>query len=207
MKLFVWDFHGVLEKDNEFAVQEVVNRVLPEFGIQRKATVEECLDLYGKKWAEYYRYFVPDADEDVIHKMVEMAVDISVGEKVAAKYIKPMDHAHEVLDEIAKKGHMNIVISNSAPEALDYFLESVGMSGRFEHKYAADRHRKNAHETNSKEIWLKEFLQEHNFDEVIVIDDSLVGIEMGKRLGARTYHFSRNNNAQITDLREVLKEV
>jgi len=37
--LFVWDFHGVLERGNEYAVQDVCNRVLKEFGINRHATI------------------------------------------------------------------------------------------------------------------------------------------------------------------------
>jgi len=31
-KLFVWDFHGVLEKDNEQAVIQISNDVLKELG-------------------------------------------------------------------------------------------------------------------------------------------------------------------------------
>lgn len=213
MKLFVWDFHGVLEKGNEFAVQEVCNKVLSEFGVERESTVQECLALYGKKWADYFRYFASNFDEEKIHRMVDRAVEIGLVEKPALKYIKPMDYSHDVIKKITEKGHINIIISNSSPEALDYFLESVNMLNIFDHKYGADRHRKNANESNSKELWLKQFLQQHKFDDVIVIDDSSVGIEMGKRLGAVTYHFKRNgkieSNAdyQISELRELLKEV
>ena len=207
MKLFVWDFHGVLEKDNEYAVEEVCNRVLAEFGVERRATVQECLDLYGEKWAVYYRFYCPEADEETIHKMVDRAVEIGVKEQITKKYIKPMDYAHYVLEEIASKGYMNIIMSNSSPEALDMFLESVDMAGIFEHEYAADRHRENANDGNSKEIWLRKFLEKNEFDEIIVIDDSPAGIEMGKRLGAKTYHFSRKSKAKIKDLREVLKEL
>ena len=213
MKLFIWDFHGVLEKDNEFAVKEVVDKVLSEFKINRKATVQECLDLYGKKWAEYYRYFAPDSNEETIHQMVKRAVEISLGEKPALKHIKPMDHAHDVLKQISKKGHTNIIISNSSPKALDFFLASVNMSNLFDKKFGADLHRKNAHEKNSKEILLKQFLSKNKFESIILIDDAQEGIEMGKRLNAITYHFSRNNNIhsdadyQISDLREVLKEL
>ncbi|MBD3354939.1 HAD hydrolase-like protein [Candidatus Woesearchaeota archaeon] len=213
--LFVWDFHGVLEKDNEFAVKEVVNNVLPIFGIDRKATVKECLDLYGKKWADYYRYFAPDKDEDTIHNMVEKAVEYSVGKKVASKYIKPMDHAHAVLKQIEDAGHMNIIMSNSNPGALDYFLDSVDMSSIFRYKYAADRHRKNSHEKNSKELWLNRFLEKKSdFQKIVVIDDSPAGIEMGRKLGAVTYHFNRYDSHpksgadyKISDLREILKEI
>lgn len=215
--LFIWDFHGVLEKDNEYAVQEVVNRVLPEFDIIRKATVEECRALYGKKWADYYKFYNPEADEETINSMVNRAVEISVGEKIASKHIKPMDHAKEVLETIAQKGHVNLLMSNSSPEALDYFLEAVGLQDSFDYKFAADRHRKD-YAKNTKEEYLIGFfsieLLTHgpDYDKIILIDDSETGIEMGLKIGAVTYHFSRNGNPckkahySISDLREVLRE-
>jgi len=214
MKLFVWDFHGVLEKGNEFAVQEVCNKALEEFGVKRKVTVRECLNLYGKKWADYFRHFAPHLGKEDVHKMVDRAVEIGLKEKIPFKYIKPMDYAHEVLKSIAKRGHMNIIISNSSPESLDMFLISVNMSNSFNHKFGADGHRKNAHENNSKEVWLRNFLKENKFDKIIVIDDFPAGIEMGKNISATTYLFSRTGNFpkanadyKISDLREVLKEV
>jgi len=33
-KLFVWDFHGVLEKDNDLAVEVICNQVLEAFGTE-----------------------------------------------------------------------------------------------------------------------------------------------------------------------------
>lgn len=38
MILFVWDFHGVLEKDNEKAVVDISNQVLSEAGFKEKFT-------------------------------------------------------------------------------------------------------------------------------------------------------------------------
>ena len=209
--LFIWDFHGVLEKNNEYAVEEVVNRVLPEFGISRKATVKECLMLYGRKWAEYYRYFAPDADEKIIHEMVERSIEIGVGEKIAAKHIKQNDFAHDVLKEISSKGHTNLIMSNSCDAALDMFLEDVGLQNAFHFKFGADNHRGEYGE-NTKIKILKNFLKDKNFDKIIVIDDMEEGIEMGLKFNAVTYLFSRNGRKNtkahfvINDLREVLKE-
>jgi phosphoglycolate phosphatase-like HAD superfamily hydrolase len=210
--LFIWDFHGVLEKDNEYAVEEVVNRVLSEFGISRKATVKECLMLYGKKWAEYYKYFAPDADEETIYKMVEKAMEISLSEKTALKYIKQTEHASDVLKQIAKNRHTNLIMSNSSSKALDYFLKSVNLQDHFDHKFGADNHRKD-YAKNTKIEFLKDFLKDKNFDKIIVIDDMEEGIEMGLKFNAITYLFSRNGRVKtkahkvISDLREVLKEI
>lgn len=211
-KLFIWDFHGVLEKDNEFAVQEVVNKVLPEFDIKRKATIEECRDLYGKKWADYYRFYAQDADEETIYRMVERAVAISVGGKIASKHIKQTEHASYVLEQIAQKGHTNLIMSNSSSDALDYFLEAVNLQDSFHHKFGADNHRKD-YRKNTKSTFLKKFLKENSFDKIIVIDDREEGIEMGLSFNAVTYLFSRNQKTNtkahkvIDDLREVLKEI
>ena len=35
-KLFVWDFHGVLEKDNDLAVQIICDKVLKDFGFKNR---------------------------------------------------------------------------------------------------------------------------------------------------------------------------
>ena len=213
-KLFVWDFHGVLERGNEYAVQEVVNRVLPKFGIERQATVEECLMLYGKKWADYYRFFVPDADEETIHQMVEKAVEISVGEKIARKYIRQTEYAQFVLYQIEINNHTNLLMSNSSEEALMFFLESVRLQDCFDIVFAADEHRKD-YGKDSKYDFLENFLRKHAFDKVIVIDDMEEGIERGLKLKATTFRYHRNGTAPesnahyvITDLREIiLKEL
>ena len=51
MKLFVWDFHGVLEKDTEYGVVSVSNKVLEINGYSERFTFDEVKSLYGK-WTE-----------------------------------------------------------------------------------------------------------------------------------------------------------
>ena len=46
MKLFIWDFHGVLEKDNEHAVVEVTNQVLKEFNQDARLSLQELNLVY-----------------------------------------------------------------------------------------------------------------------------------------------------------------
>jgi phosphoglycolate phosphatase-like HAD superfamily hydrolase len=209
--LFVWDFHGVLEKDNEYAVQEVVNRVLLEFNINKKSTVEECRAMYGRKWADYFKFYAPNANEDTIHKMVVKATEISIGERIATKYIKPTEHAHDVLKQIADKGHTNLIMSNSSDISLNYFLEAVNMQNAFHHKFGADIHRKDKYSKDTKSEFLKEFLKDKSFDKIILIDDMEQAIEMGLRFNAITFRFHRNSvkpkskaHYVIDDLREVL---
>jgi len=153
----------------------------------------------------------PDADEKIIHEMVERSIEIGVGEKIAAKHIKQNDFAHDVLKEISSKGHTNLIMSNSCDAALDMFLEDVGLQNAFHFKFGADNHRGEYGE-NTKIKILKNFLKDKNFDKIIVIDDMEEGIEMGLKFNAVTYLFSRNGRKNtkahfvINDLREVLKE-
>jgi len=59
MKLFVWDFHGVLESGTENTVFEISNQVLEDFGYRERFTRQENHDLFGRKWYEYYEYLLP----------------------------------------------------------------------------------------------------------------------------------------------------
>jgi phosphoglycolate phosphatase-like HAD superfamily hydrolase len=212
--LFVWDFHGVLEKDNEYAVVEVTNQVLEEFGRKEKLSLELCKELYGKKWGLYYKQLCPDLDPETIAKMVDRGIEISNTTDVIYKYIKPTEHSHDVLKEIIKSGNENMIISNTEPNALDKYLNSVNITNLIQHKIGADSHRKDPHARNSKIPLLKEFLKNKNYNKLVLIGDSEIDIELGQAIGAVTYLFSNTNkhpkiNAdfKINDLREVLKEI
>ncbi len=212
-KLFVWDFHGVLEKNNEHAVIEVTNQVLEEFGAKDRLDIELCKKLYGRKWHVYFKKLHPEADDAQLLKMVERGVEISQETDVIYRHIKPMDYSHEVLDKIKKAGHDNIILSNTHPKALDKYLDSVKIMHFIDHKIGADGHSKINHE-NSKISLLGEFIKSKKYEKIIVIGDRDTDIEVGKSIGAVTYFFLNGNNKPckeadycIDDLRDVLKEV
>jgi phosphoglycolate phosphatase-like HAD superfamily hydrolase len=214
VNLFVWDFHGVLEKDNEHAVVEVTNQVLKEFKQTARLDMETCLALYGKKWGLYYKQLCPDLDEDTIMKMVERGIEISKTTDVIFRHVKPMEFSHEVLAAIRKAKHENMIVSNTEPNALDRYLDAVKIKHFINHKIGADSHRKYPHSKNSKIQLLKDFLKQKDYDKIIVIGDTETDIELGKSVGAVTYLFSRANkhpkisaDFKITDLREILKEL
>jgi phosphoglycolate phosphatase-like HAD superfamily hydrolase len=213
MKLFVWDFHGVLEKDNEHAVVEVTNQVLEEFGYKPSLTLKVAKELYGLKWGIYFKQLAPEADEETVLKMVDRGVEISNTTDVIFRHIKPMDNCHEVLEKIRKAGHENMIISNTQPEALDRYLNAVKIMPFITHKIGADSHRKDPHTRNSKIKLLKEFLNSKNYDKVIVIGDRDTDMELGEAVGAINYYFINEFNKRleryscISDLKEVLKEV
>ena len=212
-KLFVWDFHGVLEKGNEYAVVEVTNQVLEEFEADARLDIELCRKLYGRKWHKFFRLLCPDADEETIIAMVDRGVDISRITDVISKYIKPMDYAKEVLSKIKKAGHDNIIVSNTEPDVLKRYLDAVEIKSLVMHDMGADSH-KDVSGKNSKIGLLKEFLKSKDYDEIISIGDLDTDIELGKSIGATTYLFSQTGkfseidaHYKISDLREVLKEL
>lgn len=211
MKLFVWDFHGVLEKDNEHAVVEVTNQVLEEFKQEARLSLELCQKLYGEKWSEFFRELCPKADQNLIVSMVNRGVEITNTTDIVYKHTKPTDFVHEVLKKIKKSGHENIILSNAEPEALKKYLDSVKITHLINNIMGTDSHRGSS---NTKLNLLKEFLQGKKYDKIIAIGDKEWDIELGKNIGAVTYLFSKTGNFPETDadyktkdLREVLKEI
>lgn len=212
-KLFVWDFHGVLEKGNENAVVEVTNKVLEEYGEKTRLDLKLCLELYGQPWSLFFKRLCPEADEERIQSMVYKGVEISHETDVIERNNKPTDFSHKVLKTILESGNENLVISNTQQGALKKYLNAVKITPYINHIIGADKHRKMI-EGNIKIPLLKEFLKTRKYNKIISIGDIEQDVELGKSVGATTYLFSRrgflkktNADHKISDLREVLKEV
>jgi phosphoglycolate phosphatase-like HAD superfamily hydrolase len=208
--LFIWDFHGVLEKGNEYALQDVLNQVMEEFGIPRKVGMEKVLELYGMSWFDYYCDICGHQDEQILEKMIMRSNEI--GLKAAQKYVKPMDYAKEVLQKIRLAGGENIVVSNSTPENIRLFADLVGLSSLFDKCIGVESGQKN-NMSGAKMDAVKKYLTERKFDKIVCIGDNEHDIEAGQHFGATTYLFSTNHDAKtkadfvISDLREVLREL
>ena len=65
MKLFVWDFHGTLEKGNELAVLEISNLILKKHDYKERFLESQCRELYGEKWFEYFEYLLPNEPKTI----------------------------------------------------------------------------------------------------------------------------------------------
>jgi phosphoglycolate phosphatase-like HAD superfamily hydrolase len=215
MKLFVWDFHGVLEKDNEKAVIDISNRVLAEAGYKERFTDEDNERLYGVKWYQYFAHLLPGLSNEE-HMSLQAACFKFAEDNlhVLEKHIKPNDHAIEVLTKISKTDNQQIVISNSVQSHLIWFLNSVGIKHLFDDEHVVGV---NAHQTHgSKAEALKTHLRGKKFDKIIVIGDSEDDLKLGKDVGAITYFYkhphrrhaaTKNADHIIKDLRDVLAEV
>lgn len=217
-KLFVWDFHGVLEKGNENAVLEITNTILEKHQFQRRMSVEEGEFLYGRKWFEYFSYLLPETSKEEQIRLQQACFETSMNNThIIAKHIQLNDYADEVLQQIERKGHQQILISNTDPKSLDFFIKSVGLekyffSGR---SFAVDAHRR---EFATKTECLKTFMQDRQSpDKMISIGDSPGDMELTQAhpqaVGylyshpGRSHRHTVHRHEKIADLRSVLKEI
>ncbi len=218
MKLFIWDFHGVLEKGNENAVLEISNEVLKKAGYKERFTINDCRVLYGKKWYEYFEYLLPyESHEKHMDLQEDCFMYQRANPKIIVKYIEPNDHVYEVLNKIHNsKNHHQILISNTMPDDIPPFLDSIKVSHYFEGKaFAADMH----HQSDiSKKDILKQYLKGKDIKKIVIIDDSPGNVDiLSAADGIETvfYYYLHpeinfkecNVDYKIHDLREVLREL
>lgn len=219
--LFVWDFHGVLEKDNEYAVQELCNLVFDELGQTRKLSIEEVRDWYGLSWFDYFKLSFPDGNEDLWNSMVTKVHSLQQrGWDIIQKHIKPRDFAKEVLMKVQTSEHENILLSNVRPEYAKLFTDLIGITQYFSQLIGVDTDNNSQIEeglVNAKSQALSKYLDNKTFKKIIVIGDSDIDIRAGIDNNATTYLFQSPDFAKkqnsvkpnhiINDLRNILQEL
>lgn len=216
-KLFVWDFHGTLEKGNNFAVLEITNRALKVHGHNREMSEDEAYVLSGKHWWQYFQHLLPELHADECLSLQATCLSISQNNPdIIVKYIKLNTDAMEVLTVIDKSPHSQIVLSNTQPKALDVFLSAVGIEHLFPHPHRIGV-ATHAHAHKSKKEWLTEYLAANLFDQIVSIGDSSWDIELAqchpKGIGYlytypdRIHKPTPHQHHKITNLRDVLIEL
>jgi len=218
--LFIWDFHGTLEKDNVKAVQEIVNKTFKTFGKAREISLEKTIELYGLSWIDYFRSAYPEGTLEQWIQMKDKAIAIQKQEGIVQKYIKPMNFAAKVLGTIKVKRHINIILSNTAPDSLRFFTKLVELDVFFDDYLSLDAHDSPRIDTDIQKMKansLKEYLKDKSFSKLIKIGDRESDIEAGQAVGAITYFFRNEFNKnfklnikpdyEITDLRDILREL
>lgn len=217
MKLFVWDFHGVLEKGTDDAVIEVTNHVLKLNGYERQMTYEESLYLAGLRWHEYFSYLLPDKSQEECFRLQAASVEISHNNpEMSFTKIFMNDYADTVLDSIHQSEHCQILISNTLPESLTMFVKHVNIEKYFkpEHRFGVCSH----NEKNLiKQDYLDQFLQKNGpFESIISIGDSPGDMSLVNEnpygIGyLYTHPWKKHREARchhkINDLRQVLQEL
>lgn len=217
--LFVWDFHGVLEKGNDQAVQEVCNKILSELGHPKEITIQEVRNLYGARWSDYFNYLLPDFPCE-IDWCVRRALEIGRG--VAVYHIQANDYAADVLMSIQGAGHHNIVVSTSTPKDVKWFVEVVGLERYIDCCVGIDPYRKHHQgaefdRVGEKAKAIQSYLQQRDcyFNKVVMVGDTEEDMKAGSLCGAITYRYMSQRSCYtvtcadyvIYDLREVLREI
>jgi phosphoglycolate phosphatase-like HAD superfamily hydrolase len=215
MKLFVWDFHGVLEKDNYLAVLEISNKVLGQQGYTERFSEADNRSFYGLKWYQYFERLLPSLTTE-LHMALQAACFTYAEQNldILAKHIKPSDHSIEVLKAIENAGDDQIILSNTRPSDLLWFVNTVGIKEFFPDEKIIGV---NAHEKHGdKKAAFIDYLNDKSFEKVIIIGDSKSDMDLGEVTNATTYFYNHpgiKSDASvradfvINDLREVLKAV
>jgi phosphoglycolate phosphatase-like HAD superfamily hydrolase len=218
-KLFVWDFHGTLEKGNELAVIEVTNNALEKHGFTERLNKEDAFRLYGIKWYEYFEYLLPDESHETHVMLQHTCFEWPNVFEIIGKYLQPNDHALTVLSSIKKAGHDQILISNTSVDALPQFVSLARMEEFFDtnNTFAVMAHTKEVKRT--KRHVLEEYLtaQPFSYDQIISIGDSLKDIALAddvqsraflyRHPGLNTEKYLEEHVLPIADLREILTAV
>lgn len=216
-KLFVWDFHGTLERGNDLAVWEISNVILKELGFKQRFTQKQCLYLSGRKWFEYFKYLLPEEGEARWLELQEACFRYSDSHpEIIAKHIRPTPYAHIVLKAIGKK-YCQILISNTRPSSLKIFIKVTGVEKYFlpDRFFAVDGHGIRNRLRNKRKI-LKEYVKHRDFNRLVVIGDSPKDINIASVIpGSVRYLFMRKGrnfrickaDFRIRDLRQVLQEL
>lgn len=214
MKLFVWDFHGVLEKDNDLAVLDISNRVLEQHGHSERFSEDANRAYYGLKWYEYFERLLPGLSHEE-HLALQAACFEFAEENldVLARHIKPNDHAKDVLAAIHDAKHDQILLSNTRPHDLLWFVDTVGLQTYLpkEKIFGVNAHEKHGVKSDA----LAHYLDGKTFDDIVIIGDSESDMALKDIRGGTTYFYSHPHitlkskvtaDYIITDLREILKE-
>lgn len=136
MKLFIWDFHGVLEKGNDNVVLEITNRALEMHGHSRRMTEKESEFLLGRLWCDYFAYLIPELHENERWLLQSTCVEMTQNApEIFTKHVRLNDNVEHVLESIQSSQHMQILISNTQPKILDIYIELVGIERYFPSNY------------------------------------------------------------------------
>jgi phosphoglycolate phosphatase-like HAD superfamily hydrolase len=176
--LYVFDFHGVLEKGTEKALMVVSNMALESKNYSCRLSHDDAIKYYGLKWGEIFEkaFNISKAKADELYEECKRLDDLNPG--IITMHTKQNDNASKVLDEIIRQNHDYILISNTRPKALVEFIKSANLEKYFneDNTFAVNKHENG--QLLSKETVLKSFLFKKNYEKIIIIGDSPSDIEL-----------------------------
>jgi hypothetical protein len=130
---------------------------------------------------------------------------------IIARHIQKTDHILDILEAIKQK-HAQILISNTKPESLRWYISVLDLGAYFndENTFAVDGHSKQPAKT--KRDILQAFLKDKKFESIIIISDNIKDRAMSdiansKFIQYRHTEMKTSESSQINDIREIMKYV
>ncbi|MDP3728046.1 MAG: HAD hydrolase-like protein [bacterium] len=216
MKLFVWDFHGTLEKGCMESFPDVLNDALEKEGYTQRFNAETAKNYFGLPVREIFQRYIPDLSKEEIEILTER-ISTKESLEITRKTLRANDHAEYVLEAIANRGYDQILISNISDKEMFWFLEAVKLEKFFPPGKAFPII--NGTTKKNKEGILKEYIETKKVQDIIIIGDSMTDIELAWVAGGVTYLYAHPGKSfveckegtipdyRINDLREVFREI
>lgn len=177
-KLYVFDFHGVLEKGTENAVVEVSNLALEYMDYPQRLSKDDALKYYSLKWGEIFMnaFGFDESEAQKLYFECKRIDDSNPG--IIINYTRQNDNASKVLDEIIMQKNDLILISNTRPDALKQFVKAANLEDYFNESntFAVNKHEKG--QELSKKIVLENYLAGKNYESIIIIGDSKGDVDL-----------------------------
>ena len=191
-------------KDNDLVVANAMNLVLSNHKKNVRVDIEYVRNYQAvlKPFAQYFRAVLPDASEDEIQEMTLETKELC--EKFLIKqYIKRMDGAERVLQEIKKNKDVIYVLSFSTTPSMDIYLQVTGLCGYVD-KMLGIENIQEMDRSYDPALVKARLLKEHmkvdktNYKKIFMIGDSVHDMKAGKLVGAINIYFT--NTTEVLDI-------
>ncbi|AMC92542.1 prolipoprotein diacylglyceryl transferase [Erysipelothrix larvae] len=210
--LLLLDFDGTV-MDTQALILETFKTVFKERKPDLELTEQDYYSFIGPTlWDSFGLYFEQDEVEEVVayYRMLNM--------KLHKEYVKPMDHAIEVLQKLKDEGYTLGIVSSKLKEPIDYALELTNMTHLFDLVYGLHEYEKHKPDPDGILKAARELCADQS--QLIYIGDTPTDIVAGRRAGAFTigYLFDEKREAALrveepnrlisdwNELLEILKE-
>jgi phosphoglycolate phosphatase-like HAD superfamily hydrolase len=202
--LFIFDLHNTLVKDNDLVVVNAMNLVLSNHKKNARVDIEYVRNYQAmlKPFVQYFRSVLPDAPEHEIEEMTFETKELC--EKFLIKqYIKKMNGAEKVLQQIKKTGDTVYVLSFSTTESMGIYLQAAGLSTYVDKMLGIEtiqEMRGNYEPAKVKTKLLENQLgaNKTKYDKIFMIGDSVHDMKAGKSVGAINIYFT--NTSEVLDI-------
>lgn len=137
-KVFIWDFHGTLETGTVFILTEIANKLLEENGSTQRYTPDEFAGIPSFSWNTFFRKHFPDCSQEEVNTIAREAYNENRFAYLMDKYSQPRPGALSVLQAVKASGGVNVVVSHSRQDKLEYYLSHVGLIHVINEYYGVD---------------------------------------------------------------------